>query len=73
MLELHEISLKPEDKLKLKKLCETRGDQIKYKEALALIHVNKDLNDDGTPIRPSEGFWILHLPERSTFKKKRGS
>ena len=43
MLELHEINLKPEDRLKLKKLCEVRSNMIKYKDALALIHVNKDI------------------------------
>jgi hypothetical protein len=42
MLDLHDISLKVEDKQILKKLCETRSNQIKYKDALALIHVNKD-------------------------------
>ena len=53
MLELHEINLKAEDRLKLKKLCETRSNMIKYKDALALIHVNKDTQSG------SQGFWIL--------------
>ena len=47
MLDLHEITLKAQDKMTLKKLCETRSNNIKYKDALALIHVNKDINDDG--------------------------
>ena len=62
MLELHEISLKPEDKIKIKKLCESKANQIKYKDALALIHVNKDLNEDGSPVRANDGFWILQIP-----------
>ena len=40
-----------EDKYKLKQLCETKNKQIKYKEALALITVNRDLNDDGSPVK----------------------
>lgn len=40
MLELHEIHLKPDDKSKLRKLCEVKANMIKYKDALALIHVN---------------------------------
>jgi len=59
MLDLHEITLKPEDKIKIKKLCECKSNQIKYKDALALIHVNRDLNEDGSPIRGNEGFWVL--------------
>ena len=35
MLDLHEIRLRPQDKLNLQKLCETRSNQIKYKDALA--------------------------------------
>lgn len=49
MLDLHEIQLTAEDKYKLKQLCETKNKQIKYKEALALITVNRDINEDGTP------------------------
>lgn len=64
MLDLHEIKLKPQDKITLQKLCETRSDQIKYKDALALIHVNKDLNADGVPMRKDSGFWILQIPKR---------
>jgi len=41
--------LKPEDKIVLKKLCETRSSQIKYKDALALININKNLKVDGSP------------------------
>jgi hypothetical protein len=37
MLELHEINLRNDDRLKLKKLCETRSNMIKYKDAMALI------------------------------------
>ena len=37
MLELHEINLRNDDRQKLKKLCETRSNMIKYKDALALI------------------------------------
>ena len=40
MLELHEIHLKQDDKSKLRKLCEVKANMIKYKDALALIHVN---------------------------------
>ena len=39
--------------MKLKKLCETRANMIKYKDALALIHVNKDSS------LISDGFWTL--------------
>jgi len=59
MLELHEINLKPEDKIKIKKLCECKADQIKYRDAMALINVNRDLNTDGSPVRGNDGFWIL--------------
>tara|TARA_B110000285_G_scaffold227285_1_gene288372 strand:- start:2575 stop:2730 length:156 start_codon:yes stop_codon:yes gene_type:complete len=51
MLELHEILLKQEDKNKLRKLCEFKANMIKYKDALALIHVNKDFNADGSHTR----------------------
>ena len=51
MLDLHEIGLSAEDRQKLKKLCETRSNQIKYRDALTLITTNRSLKDDGTPIR----------------------
>ena len=70
MLELHEICLKPEDKQKIKRLCEVRSNQVKYRDALALIHVNRDLNADGSPVRGNEGFWVLQIPQR---KKDRSS
>ena len=59
MLELHEIRLSAEDKHKLKQLCQIKGTQIKYRDAVALIHVNRDLNEDGKPVRQNQGFWIL--------------
>ena len=59
MLELHEIKLAAEDKQKLKKLCETKGYQVKYKDALALIQVNRDADS-----RPSESFWTLQIPQK---------
>ena len=63
MLELHEIKLTAEDKQKLKKLCETRGDQVKYKDALTLIQVNRDVDS-----RPSESFWTLQIPNKKAGK-----
>ena len=51
MLELHEICLTAEDRQKLKQLCQTKGNQVKYRDAMALINVNRDLNSDGTPVR----------------------
>ena len=51
MLDLHDIHLKPEDKQNLRKLCELKSNQIWYKDALALIHINKDFLDDLYPIR----------------------
>jgi uncharacterized protein YjaZ len=53
MLELHEINLRADDRQKLKKLCETRANMIKYKDALALIQVNKDIDAS------DQGFWTL--------------
>lgn len=47
MLDLHEISLKAHDRVNLQKLCETRSNQIKYKDALALIQPNRELNANG--------------------------
>ena len=41
MLELHQICLSLSDKEKLRKVCETHFDQIRYKDALALIQVNQ--------------------------------
>ena len=64
MLELHEIKLAAEDKQKLKQLCQIKGTQIKYTDALALIHVNRDVHPDGTPVRQDQGFWILQIPQR---------
>ena len=64
MLELHEINLKNEDRQKLRKLCETKANNIKYKDALALIQVNKDLES------PTQGFWILQIPMRKDTSKK---
>ena len=62
MLDLHEIHLTAEDKHKLKQLCETKNASIKYREALALISVNRNLNEDGTPVRHNQGFWVLQIP-----------
>lgn len=59
MLGLHQIELRAEDKQKLKKLCETRGDQVKYKDALALIHINRDVDS-----RPQESMWTLQIPSK---------
>lgn len=70
MLELHEILLKAEDKLKLKKLCEIKSNMIRYKDALTLIQVNKDLNSDGSPSRSHQGFWILQIPMRKDNSRK---
>ena len=44
MLELHDINLTAEDKYKLKQLCISKGSQLKYKDAIALLAVNRDLN-----------------------------
>ena len=68
MLDLHEIQLKAEDKQNLRKLCETRSNQIKYKDALALIHVNKDYLGDQQPLRHDPGFWILQIPRKYNTK-----
>jgi hypothetical protein len=37
---------------------------IRYKDALTLIQVNKDINSDGSPMRSDKGFWILQIPQR---------
>ena len=64
MLELHEINLRNDDRLKLKKLCETRANMIKYKDALALIQVNKDIEST------TQGFWVLQIPMRKDTSMK---
>ena len=64
MLELHEINLRNDDRLKLKKLCETRANMIKYKDALALIQVNKDIEST------THGFWVLQIPMRKDTSMK---
>jgi len=64
MLDLHGISLVAEDKFKLKQLCETRQSQIKFKDALALIQVNRNLKEDGTPAKANEAMWCLQIPQR---------
>ena len=64
MLELHEINLRNDDRLKLKKLCETRANMIKYKDALALIQVNKDIEST------NQGFWVLQIPMRKDTSMK---
>lgn len=64
MLDLHEIRLRPQDKLNLQKLCETRSSQIKYKDALALIQPNRELNAQGQPLRQGDGLWILQIPRK---------
>ena len=51
IIELHGISLKAEDKLKLKKLVDAKGDCIKYRDALALIHLNREVDANGKPLR----------------------
>jgi hypothetical protein len=42
MLELHKITLNNKDKAHLKKTC-GNGDQIKYKDAIALLCIDMDL------------------------------
>lgn len=69
MLDLHDIKLRPHDKQTLQKLCETRSNQIKYKDALALIQVNRELNDAGQPLRQSQGLWILQIPRKHAPRK----
>jgi hypothetical protein len=64
MLELHEINLRNEDKVKLKKLCETKANMIKYKDALALIQVNKDMEAS------NQCFWVLQIPMRKDTSQK---
>lgn len=64
MLELHEINLRAEDKQKIHKLCETKGDQVKYKDALALIQLNRDVD-----ARPSESMWTLQIPSKTRQNK----
>ena len=64
MLELHEINLRNDDRLKLKKLCETKGNMIKYKDALALIQVNKAIEST------NQGFWVLQIPQRKDTSKQ---
>jgi hypothetical protein len=61
IIELHGICLRPEDKLKLKKLAEMKGDCIRYREALALIHLNQQVDEQGRPLRQGEGTWILRI------------
>jgi hypothetical protein len=63
MLELHEINIRNDDRLKLKKLCETKANMIKYKDALALIQVNKDIDSI------NQGFWVLQIPMRKDISK----
>ena len=53
MLELHEMKLTAEDNNKLRHLCATKGNCISYKDALALIQVNRDLDSN------TKGFWVL--------------
>lgn len=64
MLELHEIYLTAPNKQKLKQMCIQKNNLIRFKDALALVNVNRDLNEDGSPARYSEGFWTLQLPQR---------
>lgn len=64
MLDLHGISLRPEDKLKLKHICVQGLNQMKFKDALQLINVNRNLNQDGSPARHDANFWTLSLPKR---------
>ena len=42
MLELHKITLNNKDKVHLKKTC-GNGDQIKYKDAIALLCIDMEL------------------------------
>lgn len=56
--------MKPEDRQKIKRLCEVKANQIRYRDALALIHVNRDLNADGSPVRGNDGFWVLQIPQK---------
>lgn len=69
MLDLHDMQLTVPDKHKLKMMCIQKNNLVKYKDALALINVNRDLREDGSPARFSEGFWTLQLPQR---KSKQG-
>lgn len=73
MLDLHDIKLRPHDKQTLQKLCETRSNQIKYKDALALIQVNRELNEAGQPLRQSQGLWILQIPRKHAQQRKHAS
>ena len=78
MLDLHEIVLQVKDRQMLQKLCQTRASQIKYKDALALIHysTSNDLNSVGMPFsnRPtSDSAWILQIPKQRGKSNKRVS
>lgn len=59
VLDLHDMSLTAENKQKLKAMCSTSNNQIKYKDAVALMNVNRDLNEAGSPARNSQGYWML--------------
>ena len=68
MLDLHDIRLPAQDRVTLQKLCQTRAEQIKYKDALALIHFNMsyELNSTGVAVsnRPENSTWTLQVPKR---------
>lgn len=70
IIELHGINLRPEDKLKLKKLAEMKADLIRYREALALIHLNRDVDSNGKPLRQSDGTWILRIQRQDDKKSQ---
>jgi hypothetical protein len=59
MLDIHAIHLTAPDEQKLKERCASESNQIKYKEAMAILCVNRDLNIDGTPVRYDQGIWVL--------------
>lgn len=68
MLDLHDIQLHAQDRQMLQKLCQTKSSQIKYKDALALIHYNSgsDSNNVGMSFsnRPAQSAWMLQIPKK---------
>ena len=58
----------------LQKLCQTKASQIKYKDALALIHYNSGIEGSvGMPFssRPKNSAWILQIPKKGAKQNKR--
>ena len=47
----------------MRRLSETRGDTIKYRDALALVQANI-VDDEGKPMRLGESTWCVGIPRR---------